>query len=85
MNRKKNLQDYINPNEMVEGVEYETLTENEKNMLGNIKFYRKMIKNRNDNGILGVITSKLSQKDEDFSKKMVELFIKGLNSSYDEM
>ena len=54
-------------------------------MLGNIKFYRKMIKNRNDNGILGSITSKLSQKDEDFSKKMVELFIKGLNSSYDEM
>ena len=54
-------------------------------MLGNVKFYRKMIKNRNDNGILGAITSKLSQKDEEFSRKMVELFIKGLNSSYDEM
>ena len=63
MTRKKNLKDYINPNEVVEGVEYENLTENEKNMIGNIKFYRKMIKNKNDNGILGTITSKLSQKD----------------------
>ena len=47
MTRKKNLKDYINPNEVVEGVEYENLTENEKNMIGNIKFYRKMIKNKN--------------------------------------
>jgi len=39
------------------------MTENEKNMLGNIKFYRKMIKNRNDNGLLSSITSKLSEKD----------------------
>ena len=43
-----------------------------------------MIKNRNDNGLLEAVTSKLCEKDEEFSKKMVEMFIKGLNSSYDE-
>lgn len=54
-------------------------------MLKNIKFYRKMIKNRNDNGLLSSVTSKLSEGDEEFSKAMVELFLKGLNSSFDEI
>ena len=54
-------------------------------MVGSVKFYRNMIKNKCDNGSLSVITSKLAENDVDFSKKMVELFIKCLNCSYDEI
>lgn len=54
-------------------------------MISNINFYKKLIRNRSDNGILAMVTSKLCYKDEEFSKKMVEIFLKGLNSSYDEI
>jgi hypothetical protein len=62
------------------------MTENEKKIYGNISLYRKLIRRRADgNGLMATVTSKLSEKDEDFSKKMVEVFLKGLNSSYDEI
>lgn len=42
-----------------------------------------MIKNRVGTDILANITGKLAEKDEAFSKKLVELFLKALNCSYD--
>ena len=44
-----------------------------------------MIKNKCDNGILADVTARLCYNDLEFSKKMVEIFLKGLNSSYDEV
>ena len=46
MQYKKNLLDYINPSKTHKDVRYRNLTENQKKMIGNIKFYKKMIKNR---------------------------------------
>ena len=54
-------------------------------MLSNINFYKKMIKNKCDNGILADVTARLCYNDLGFTKKMVEIFLKGLNSSYDEV
>ena len=64
MKNKKNLIDYINPNKAQMGIIYHNLSENEKKMIGNINFYRKMIKNKNDNDLLASITGKLAENDE---------------------
>lgn len=60
MLHKANLVNYINPQRKVLGTRYTNLTDKEKQMIGNINFYKKMIKTKCDNHQLAIITGKLS-------------------------
>lgn len=48
--------------------------------MSNISFYQKMIEKKYDSGNLGIMVAILCYKDENFSREIAPVYLKGLNN-----